>query len=144
MSLTGTWPRSLDEKGRFAVPKRVRDELGGETLTELVIAPWMDKSLALFTPVKFAAIAERFGEKSAKADVRNYMRLLYAQAEHAELDSQGRIRVPERLKKFADLNREVVLLGVNDHAEIWDVARWEKYIEDLDGQFDTIAEQAYL
>jgi len=142
MALTGTWPRSLDEKGRFAVPKRIRDDLGGETLTELVIAPWTEKSLALFTPAEFDALAARFGEKSAKSGVRDYMRLLYARAEHADLDSQGRIRIPDRLKTFAELDREVVLLGVNDHAEIWDSARWDKYVADLNPQFDAIAEQA--
>ena len=143
MALTGTWPRSLDDKGRVAVPKRVRDDLGGESLKELVIAPWTEKSLALFTPAAFDSLAERFGEKSAKSGVRDYMRLLYARAEHADLDAQGRIRIPERLKAFAELDREVVLLGVNDHAEVWDASRWEKYVGELDSQFDKIAEQAY-
>lgn len=142
MALTGTWPRSLDDKGRLAVPKRVRDDLGGETLTELFIAPWTEKSLAIFTPAAFDSLAQRFGEKSAKAGVRDYMRLFYARAERVDIDAQSRIRLPDRLKAFAELDREVVLLGVNDHVELWDAARWDKYVGELNPQFDAIAEQA--
>lgn len=142
MALTGTWPRSLDDKGRLAVPKRVRDDLGGETLTELFVAPWTEKSLALFTPGAFEKLAERFREKTANAGVRDYMRLFYARAERVDVDAQSRIRIPDRLKEFAELNRDVVLLGVNDHVELWDQARWDKYVSELNPQFDEIAEQA--
>ncbi len=142
MALTGTWPRSLDDKGRLAVPKRMRDDLGGETLTELFVAPWTEKSLALFTPAAFEKLAERFREKTANAGVRDYMRLFYARAERVDVDAQSRIRIPDRLKEFAELNRDVVLLGVNDHVELWDQARWDSYVSDLNPQFDVIAEQA--
>jgi MraZ protein len=142
MALTGTWPRSLDDKGRLAVPKRVRDELGGETLTEIFIAPWTDKSLALFTPSAFESLAERF-KSSSKTDVRNYMRLFYARADRGDLDKQGRVRIPDRLREFAELDQKVVLLGVSDHLEVWDATRWEEYVAKLNPQFDEIAEQAY-
>ena len=82
------------------------------------------------------------GEKSAKAGVRDYMRLFYARAERVDIDAQSRIRLPDRLKTFAELDREVVLLGVNDHVELWDAGRWDKYVGDLNPQFDAIAEQA--
>ena len=143
MALTGTWPRSLDEKGRLAVPKRVRDELGGDSLTELFVTQWTDKSLALFTPTEFEQLARRMSEKSPTKDVRNYMRLFYARADQVDLDKQGRVRVPERLRTFADLSRDVVLLGVNDHAEIWDAARWDIYFKELNPQFDEISEHVY-
>ena len=74
MALTGTWPRTLDDKGRLAVPKRVREDLGGMDLKSLFLAPWTEKSLAVFTPKNFETLAQRFSEKSAgKSDVRNYM-----------------------------------------------------------------------
>jgi MraZ protein len=143
MALTGTWPRSLDEKGRLAVPKRVRDELGGDGLTELYVTQWTDKSLALFTPTEFDLLAKRMSEKSPTKDVRNYMRLFYARADRVDLDKQGRVRVPERLRSFAELTRDVVLLGVSDHAEIWDATRWDSYVSELNPQFDEISEHAY-
>lgn len=144
MALTGTWPRTLDDKGRLAVPKRVREDLGGMDLKSLFLAPWTEKSLAVFTPKNFETLAQRFSEKSAgKSDVRNYMRLFYAKAEQLDVDSQGRLRIPDRLKVFAELEREVVLLGVNDHLEVWDAARWDAYVGQLNPQFDEIAEHAY-
>jgi MraZ protein len=144
MALTGTWPRTLDDKGRLAVPKRVREDLGGTDLNSLFLAPWTEKSLAVFTPKDFDALAQRFSEKSAgKIDVRNYMRLFYARAEHLDVDSQGRLRIPDRLKAFAELKREVVLLGVSDHLELWDATRWDAYVAQLNPQFDEIAEHAY-
>lgn len=144
MALTGTWPRTLDDKGRLAVPKRVREDLGGSDLKSLFLAPWTEKSLAVFTPTDFDSLAQRFSEKSAgKVDVRNYMRLFYARAERLDVDSQGRIRIPDRLKAIAELNREVVLLGVSDHLELWDATRWDEYVAKLNPQFDEIAEHAY-
>ena len=142
MALTGTWARTLDEKGRLAVPRRVRDEFGGEDLSELFVAPWTDKSLALFTTLEFETLADRF-KSSPKADVRNYMRLFYSRADRVDLDKQGRVRIPERLRNFAELERDAVLLGVNDHAEIWESSRWDRYVREIGPQFDAIAEQAF-
>lgn len=144
MTLTGTWPRSLDEKGRLAVPARVRSDLGGESLKSLYVAPWTDRSLAIFTPAAFGALAARMSDRSAtKLDVRSYMRLFYGRAERLDLDAQGRLRIPERLKDLAELQRDVVLLGVSDHLELWDRQRWDSYVAKLSPQFDAIAEQAY-
>jgi MraZ protein len=144
MALTGTWPRSLDDKGRLAVPKRVRDDLGGETLKELFVAPWTDKSLAFFTPAAFETLADTMSGKSAtKLDVRSYNRLFYARAERLDVDAQGRLRIPDRLRTFAELQRDVVLLGVNDHLELWEASRWDAYLNDLNPKFDEIAEHAY-
>lgn len=143
MALTGTWPRSLDDKGRLAVPKRVREQLGQE-IEELFVAQGTEQSLALYTPEAFETLALRYSEKSgAKANIRGFMRLFYARAERIDVDSQGRIRIPDRLKGFAGLDREVVLLGVNDHLELWDTARWEDYVGSLNPQFDEIAALAY-
>ena len=71
------------------------------------------------------------------------MRLFYARAERLDVDSQGRLRIPDRLKAFAELKREVVLLGVSDHLELWDSTRWDEYVAQLNPQFDEIAEHAY-
>lgn len=143
MALTGTWPRSLDDKGRLAVPKRVREELGSD-IQSLFVAQGTEQSLMIYTPESFDLLAQRYSEKSgAKADIRGFMRLFYARAERIDVDSQGRIRIPDRLKGFAGLDREVVLLGVNDHLELWDKSRWDDYVGSLNPQFDEIAALAY-
>jgi len=144
MALTGTYERSLDEKLRIAVPKRLRDEFGEGELTSLYAAPGADRCVALYSPQGFDKFAQKIEQQPAyRTDVRNYMRLFYAQAEKLDLDSQGRIRLPERLAMMAGLQREVVVVGVHDRAEIWNSATWKEYLARLTPDFDAIATQAF-
>ena len=144
MPLTGTYERSLDEKLRLAVPKRLRDEYQEGEITNLYAAPGIDRCLVLYSPAGFEKFAQKVEEQPAyRTDVRSYTRLFYAQAEKLDLDSQGRIRLPERLTKLAGLTREVVLIGVHDRAEIWDQAVWRDYLAKLSPDFDAIAGQVF-
>jgi len=141
MVLLGTYERSLDDKLRLALPKRLRELLGAET--ELVITPGTDGSLALFAPAAFAALAERLASRSPVGqDVRAFSRLLYAQSHSVEIDTQGRIRLPLELARQAELAGDVVLLGVGDHMEIWNKSRWEAYFAHLSPRYDQLAESA--
>ena len=134
----------MDDKQRLAVPKRLRDEFAEEKLTELYVAPGTEKSLALYAPAAFARLAELLAERSSnRAEVRNYLRLFYARAEKVSLDSQGRIRIPERLVEHAQLKRDIVLLGVHDHAEIWDVTQWDEFVARHGASFDDMATHAF-
>jgi MraZ protein len=144
MALTGTYTRSLDEKRRLAVPKRLRDEFGEPGLESLYVAPGLDRSLALYAPAAFDLYAKKISEQPTnRADVRNYVRLFYARAEKVEFDAQGRIRIPDRLAELAGLERDVVLLGVHDHAEIWDGKLWDDFLNRHSPEFDAMASQAF-
>ncbi len=144
MTLTGTYSRSLDEKHRLAVPKRLREKFSAKELTSLHVAPGTDLSLALYSPAAFDNLAERLSEKSPNRKERqNYIRLFYSQAEEVELDSQGRIRIPERLVDFARLEHDVMLLGVQDHAEIWNPALWDEFVARNGPEFDELATRAF-
>lgn len=143
MALTGTYPRSLDDKKRLAIPRRLYEEFDEKELESLYIAPGTDRSLSLYAPAGFDRRARKLEEQSSdRADVRNYQRLFHSRAEKVELDGQSRIRIPERLAEFAGLQRDVVLIGVNDHAEIWDSALWESFLSQIGLQFDNLANQA--
>lgn len=144
MPLTGTYERNLDDKQRLAVPKRLREQFGEGELTSLFVAPGTEKSLFLYSPQAFNSLAAKLSEKSSnRIDQRNYLRLFYAQAEEVPLDSQGRVRVPERLVEFAGLKHDLVLLGVHDHAEIWDQAVWQEFLVRSGARFDELATQAF-
>ncbi len=144
MALTGTYDRNLDEKLRIALPKRLRDEFGELELTSFYIAPGMDRSLAIYSPAGFEKLARRVSRNSGQpAKVRTFTRLFYSQAEKVDLDTQGRIRIPERLAKLAGLERDVVLLGVHDHAEIWNVETWREYMSTHGPDFDQISDAAF-
>lgn len=144
MSLTGTYSRTLDQKLRLAIPRRLRDGLVTLENPHVFIAPESDRSLGLFASGIFQHRASRLETLSgAPGHVRNYMRLYYSQAEQVELDSQGRIRIPERLAKFAGLEQDVILLGVHDHVEIWNQGTWEQFLATHGAEFDRLASEAF-
>lgn len=141
MLLTGTFPRSLDDKQRIALPKRLRDALAGGAEPQLFLSPGTDGSLALFGSAAFERMAERLAlAPPAQQDVRAFQRLFFSQVEQVELDGQGRIRIPSPLVERAGLQDEVMLIGVQDHVEIWNRGRWESYVAEKGRQFDALAE----
>lgn len=142
MLLTGTYPRTLDEKKRLALPKRVREQLGDPAA--LFVTPGPDGCLWLYTQRSLEHLAERLDQApAADAEARVFRRLYFAQTEAVDLDRAGRVLVPERLARFAGLAHEVVLLGVRDHLELWDAARWQQYLTEHAPRFDAFAEGAF-
>jgi MraZ protein len=144
MLLTGTYIRSLDDKLRLAIPKPVRDSLGYPSNSVFYLAPGTDGSLALYSERAFSQLAERLDQTSPnRQETRAFSRLFYAQAQRVELDRQGRVRIPLELAQFAGLEREIVLLGVRDHLEIWNRRQWDAYLGRQQGHYDEIAETAF-
>jgi MraZ protein len=140
--LTGTHPRTLDDKKRFALPRRVR-ELLGEPAT-LFVTPGPDQCLWLYTQDGLERLAEKLDQTpAANAEARVFRRLYFAQTEAVDLDRSGRILLPERLVQFAGLRHEVVLIGVRDHLELWDAERWQRYLAENAPRFDAVAEGAF-
>ena len=144
MPLTGTYSRNLDDKQRVAIPKRLCEEFGESELSYLYIAPGNDQSLNLYAPQVFEQLAQKMSQQaSQRGDLRNYLRLFYARAERVDLDNQGRIRIPERLVTLARLQRDVLLLGVMDHVEVWDAANWQTLESSLSSHFDEMANRIF-
>lgn len=156
--LTGTYPRSLDDKLRLVLPKRVRDGLVPSDTTggaadpspevtakevNVYLTPGTDGCLAIYPEAVFHQLGQQLSQASPVAhDVRTFSRLFYAQAECLEMDTQGRVRIPQTLAQWAGLTKEVVLLGVRDHVEIWDRATWERYLASRLDSYDEVAERA--
>lgn len=147
MLLTGTFARVVDDKQRIALPKRIREilEAGADAKERgLFLTPGTDTSLALYTEEVLTALGQRLAETSPnRRDVRAFGRVFYAQAERVELDEQNRFRIPAVLMAHAGITKEVVLIGVQDHLEIWDKLRWERYLAEQAKEFDRIAEEAF-
>ncbi len=143
MLLTGTFLRSLDDKLRLAIPKRLREAMNCTLGAILYIAPGTDGSLAVYTEEAFRRLAERIEAVSpTEQHVRAFTRLFYARAQRVELDSQGRLRIPADLAQLGQLGGDVVLLGVQDHLELWAKASWESYLSEKRPHYDDIAEAA--
>jgi MraZ protein len=142
MLLTGTHPRTLDDKKRLTLPRRVREQLGEpETL---YLTPGPDQCLWLYTQDGLEQLAAKLDQApAADAEVRVFRRLYFAQTEAVDVDGSGRILLPERLVQFAALQHDVILLGVRDHLELWDGQRWQQYLGQHAPRFDRVAEQAF-
>src|SRR3954451_20706438 len=114
MLLTGTHPRTLDDKKRLVLPRRVREQLiDPETL---FVTPGPDQCLWLYTQAGLERLAEKLDQAPANdAAARVFRPLYFAQTEAVDVDGSGRVLIPERLVQFASLKHDVVLLGVRDH-----------------------------
>jgi MraZ protein len=128
MALTGTYPCNLDDKRGITLPRAVRDQIGAAEV--VMVSPGPDQCLWLTDPAHQERLAERLEHSPAReVDVRVFKRLYYAQTEKAPIDADGRVVVSDRLTAFAGLSQEVVLIGIDDHFEIWDAARWKQYTQ---------------
>ena len=144
MLLTGTYERAVDDKLRVAIPKRIRELLGGDQIQTVVVAPGTDGSLGIYTEAAFTAMGQRLAQESPTQEhVRAYSRLFYGRAQQIEIDGQGRIRLPTELARLAGIEKDAVLVGVQDHLELWEKSRWEAYLASQTPRYDALAEAAF-
>ena len=127
-ALIGRHEHSLDAKNRLFVPSRFRDQLNEEGGKQFHLAAGLDGCLHLFLPSQWDQFLTDLKSQQFKSpqEKRKIERAIYQNAADAPLDDQGRILVPQRLKDFAGLNKEVVVVGVGRRAEIWDKQSYEK------------------
>src|SRR5262245_57149141 len=141
MLLTGTHPRTLDDKKRLALPRRVREQLGEPST--LFVTPGPDQCLWLYTQEGLEQLAQRLDQAPATdAEARVFRRLYFAQTEAVDVDRSGRILLPERLVQFAGLQHQVVLIGLRDHLELLAGRPWQEYLAAPAPRFDAVARGA--
>ena len=133
--LTGTHAARLEEDDSLLLPPGVRRQLGGPACRTLFAMPGPDACLWLYTGAGLERWAEQLDQAAATAArVRAARRLCLAQTEACAVDAAGRIRVPERLARYAGLHGEAVLVGGGDHLELWDARHWQEYCEQPNGK----------
>jgi MraZ protein len=133
----GTHTPRLDDKGRLILPAKFRDELAGG----LVITKGQERCLYVFPMAEFRRIAEQLQaapvtHKAARA----YSRVFFASAFDQLPDRQGRITIPPPLRQYADLDRELVVIGASNRVEIWDQQAWDAYLSESEESFADIEE----
>ncbi len=139
----GESSHSLDSKHRVFVPKRFQDALGRDAEGNLtaVLARGFERCLFLYSLAGFQEILRRLRTQPFGAEeTRRMQRLFFANTHQATLDGSGRLVLPEKLRSFAGIEREVVMVGVADRAEIWDKAGWERYERANDADYDRLGE----
>jgi MraZ protein len=126
---TGEYRHTVDDKGRLAVPSRFRAQLDGGA----VVSRWIDGCLAIHPRAGWAALADAIAELPVTdASARLFARSIFAGANEAELDRQGRVLLPAYLREGIGLEVDAVVVGARDHAEIWAPATWAAYRRAMD------------
>ena len=136
--LIGEYTHSLDPKKRLSLPAKFRSELG----KKVVITRGLDNCLFVYPLKEWQVITRKISELPlGQADTRGFNRFFLSGAVEVDIDSVGRILVPEFLKDFAGLNVKVVLAGVHSRVEIWDEQVWTEYKKRIEKQADALAEK---
>ncbi|MCI5994651.1 MAG: division/cell wall cluster transcriptional repressor MraZ [Blautia sp.] len=132
----GEYNHSIDTKGRLIIPSRFREELGDE----FVVTKGLDGCLFVFPDHEWRAFEEKLRTLPlTNKSARQFARFFVAGATPCELDKQGRILLPQTLREFAGLEKDVVLTGMLNRIEIWSKAKWAENSSYDD--MDDIAEQ---
>jgi MraZ protein len=119
----GEHQHSLDAKGRVILPARFRDQLEGGA----VMAKALDGCLAIYPPEEFGRVAQNAREAAQRgASERQAARAFFTGAVEITPDKQGRVAVPQHLREFAGLTREVIVAGMYTRIEIWDAQRFRE------------------
>ncbi len=135
--LIGEYKHNIDPKKRLAIPAKFRKEIGNK----IVITRGLDQCLFIYPLIEWKKEAEKLSSLPIGiADKRNFARLFLSGASDVEIDSLGRILIPDYLKKFADLTEKVVIVGVYKRLEVWNEKNWEDYKQRIEKQTDILAE----
>jgi MraZ protein len=126
--LVGTYPHTLDPKGRLVLPSKFRTHFG----ESLYVSP-SKGCLALWSPEEFEQQLVRLTTEARDARMSDTAwRAVAARSEEVRQDSQGRILLPSKLREMARLDRDVIVTGAINRLEIWDAATWQAMEADLD------------
>lgn len=133
----GEYNHILDEKGRIAVPVKFRSLLKEGA----VVTKGLDNCLFLYAKNEWQELAAKLSKLPiGQANSRAFARLMLAGAMDVDFDSQGRIMVPEYLRKYAGLKKKAVIAGLYNRLEIWDETAWAKYKKGTEKKTVDIAE----
>lgn len=127
----GEYTHTVDEKKRFSLPAKFRKELG----KKVVVTRAKDHCLSIYPLKTWQAISEEVKQLGHVSNDHRYERFTFASAAEIEIDSIGRVLVPEFLREFAELKNSIVITGVHDRVEIWNDKRWAAYRKKLESEY---------
>ncbi len=140
---TGQYHHTIDDKNRLAIPAALRDSIDVTSEGKgFILTQGLGGCLFMFTKTPWQEIEAKIKHLPlANENARNFQRLFFStMQEIPECDPQGRILVSQKLKDFAQIKKNVTIVGVNNRIEIWDEKRWETFIQEQGKSFETIAE----
>jgi MraZ protein len=134
----GEYQHLVDQKGRVILPAKFREDLADG----LVVTKGLEECLFVYTPAEWAKQEAKINEMPLTSkNARAFKRTFFAGAAKATPDKQGRFVVPQNLRDFATLSKDIVIIGTGDYVEIWDKDKWSKYSAETEAVYSDIAEQ---
>ena len=136
----GEYNHNLDDKSRLAIPKKFRNDL----LNGAVITRGLDNCLFVYTKIEWEKLAEKLATLPfSQANSRAFARLMLAGAMDVVLDKQGRVVLPDYLRSFSGIKKNVIIAGLYNRLEIWDEQSWIEYKKQTESSSNEIAEKMF-
>lgn len=137
----GTYEHTLDDKNRLVIPRKMRENLG----PSIVILKGFDGALSIYRSEDFARYTEEINSLPYnKKSSRDYIRVQLSSATECDVDKQGRTIIPPYLMKKYQIGKQIVIIGVGNHIEIWDKTAYDAYEEKTAKEFEMTAEEIEL
>jgi len=138
----GEYFHTIDRKGRLILPAKFRDAAKAHFIEKFFVTRGLDKCLFMFSEEEWKTQETKFKAiPFTKQQARTFNRLYFSGAQEVTFDTQGRILLPQYLKDFAEIKKEVVIVGVSNRIEIWASNNWEEFYGNSRQSFEEIAEK---
>ncbi len=135
---TGEYQHTLDQKGRVIIPARLREGLGDS----FIITRGLDGCIFVYHRDEWSRIEQKVKELPlTRSDARAFARYLFSGAAEVEIDRQGRVLIPQGLRDYAAIEKEVMIIGVSNRVEVWSEEAWRKYTSADNLDFEAAAEK---
>ncbi|MFQ5336005.1 MAG: division/cell wall cluster transcriptional repressor MraZ [Flavobacteriales bacterium] len=141
-SFLGEYHCKLDNKGRFMMPAGLRKQLDPSAHDQFVINRGYEGCLTLYPMNEWTSISDKLSNLNLFiAANRKFYRQFHNGAKQVGLDNNGRILIPKPLMKFAEIKKDIVLFAYADRVEVWDLAKYEAYMEETRSDVESLAEE---
>lgn len=135
----GEYRHSIDDKGRLIIPSRVREDLGDQ----FIVTRGLEGCLFIYPKSEWDNIIQKYKQLPDTKDRRYFMRIFLSGATVCELDKQGRVNIPTPLVEYAKLEKDCIVIGVDDRLEVWSKDRWDGFIDENESNLSEIADNLF-
>lgn len=135
----GSYNYTIDDKGRITIPTKIRADLG----SDFILTRGLDGCLAIYPRREWDRIIGKYKELPNVQNARNFLRFVLSSASVCDLDKQGRVGISSSLLQYAEIKKDCVIIGVDEHLEIWSKERWEAYLENNEANLSEMADDLF-
>ncbi|MDP8260627.1 MAG: division/cell wall cluster transcriptional repressor MraZ [Candidatus Gygaella obscura] len=140
----GEYAHSIDRKGRLVLPAKFRETAKENLIEKFFVTRGLDQCLFMFSEEEWRSQEQKFKVLSfTKQEARRFNRMFFSGAVDVSFDQQGRILIPQYLKDFAKIKRDVTVVGISNRIEIWSKDSWNEFYSEVQPEFEKISESLF-